>query len=92
MSFVIPIDWKDKEFPLVYLRYIAKGNLPINVKPVPRGNSKGKSSPYYRTKQIAKDKIFETAKVLKPKDAYHKILKEVGGVHSCTSVGDTPRN
>ena len=86
------IDWKDKDFPLVYLRYIVKGNLPIDVKAVPHGNSKGKGNPYYRTKQSAKNKIIETAKLLKPKDAYHKIFKEVGGVQSCTSVGDAPRN
>ena len=86
------IDWNGKEYPLVYLRYIVKGGGSVDIKPVPHGNTKGNGTPYYRTKESVKRKIIETSKSVQGQEAFNKLLQEAGGVHSCQSLGDAPRN
>ena len=76
----------------MYLRYIVRGGKSIDVKPICHGNSKGKGTPYYRTKQSVKGKIVEAVKTMKTGEAYSKIFKEAGGVEGCQSIGDGPRN
>jgi hypothetical protein len=90
--YVIFIDWEGKAYHLVFLRYIIKGSTPIDIKPMPHGNSKGKGSSYYRMKHSTKVNVMEAAKKMKPREAYHKLFKESGGIEGCQSVGDAPRN
>jgi hypothetical protein len=90
--YVIFIDWEGKAYHLVFLRYIIKGSTPIDIKPMPHGNSKGKGSSYYRMKHSTKVNVMEAAKKMKPREAYHKLFKESGGIEGCQSVGDAPKN
>ena len=85
-------DWNGKEYPLVYLRYIVKGKGSVDIEPVPHGNTRRNGTPYYRTKESVKRKIIETSKVVQGREAFNKLLQEAGGVDSCQSLGDAPRN
>jgi hypothetical protein len=59
---------------------------------MPHGNSKDKGSSYYRMKHSTKVNVMKAAKKMKPREAYHKLFKESGGIEGCQSVGDAPRN
>ena len=77
----------------MFLRYIVKGSTSVDIKPAALGNSKGKgASAYYRIKESVRRKNTDTVKTMEPHEAYNKLLKEAGGIESCQSAGDSPRN
>ena len=94
MHSLIVIDWEKKEYPLVFLRYIIKGDVPPQIQAIAHGNSKDAEdgTPYYRTKTSARQKMEVIAKTSKPRNVYHYLFEEAGGVSGCQSMGDLPRN
>ena len=84
------LDWEEKDYSLVFLRYIVKGDI-SNIKPLPHGNSKDKGAAYYQTKHSTMGMLTEAATSLKPRKAY-KVFEEMGGVAECNSIGSMPRN
>ena len=81
------------EFPhLIFLQYIFTGKE-HPVEPASHGNSKMRlCSAYIRTKESAIGKLRREVRFKPPKDAYHRVHKDQGGLMNASSSSDLPRN
>ena len=75
---------------MALVQYVFNG-AEKEVKVKPHGNAKNQK-PYYRTSELTKGRLEELAKKHTPKEAFHKSLKESGGILHLTSAGGHARN
>jgi hypothetical protein len=77
---------------LIFLQYVFAGNEhPVEV--ASHGNCNMRLAPaYIRTKESTVEKLRNEATSKFPKDAYHKVHKDQGGILNASSISDLPRN
>ena len=63
------------------------------VEPTKHGNAKkADATRYIRTKESTISRLGEVTSSTTPKPAYHKVLREKGGIRNASSASDLPRN
>ena len=77
---------------MIFLQYVFTGKEhPIEV--ASHGNCNMRLSPaYIRTKESTVEKLRREATSKLPKDAYHRVHRDQGGIMNSSSISDLPRN
>jgi hypothetical protein len=76
---------------LVYVQYKFDGDE-HEVQVDPHGNSKKKSTPYYRTMETTKERLKSITQTTKPSASIFVDLEEAGGLSNVQSPGEIARN
>ena len=89
---VFTLELKSKALhSLVYVQYKFDGDE-LEVPVDPRGNSKKKSTPYYRTMETTKERLKSITQNTKPPASILIDLEEAGGISNVKSSGEIARN
>ena len=75
------------------VQYSFKSGIEQPIQRKRHGNSKNSSlKPYIRTCASTKESVRNASKQVQPRDAVHKVIADdLGGIASCSSVGQIPR-
>ena len=86
------VDSKGKTMPRAVVQYFFQGGKKVPVCVQPHGNSKGKERPYYRSQPSTLQAIKDRCKTNPASVAYSDIFEAAGGIDSCKSMSEEPRN
>ena len=86
------IDSKGVTMPRAIVQYFFLGDKKVPVHVQPHGNSKAKERPYYRTQPSTLQAIKERCKTNPASVTYSDIFEAAGGIDSCKSMSEEPRN
>lgn len=78
--------------PRAVVQYFFLGGKKVPVHIPSHGNSRDKERPYYRTQPSTLKAIKEESKTKTASVAYNEVFEASGGIDSCESVSEEPRN